>query len=122
MDTRSKIVTPEALAALGLNAPAVAVGYFDVLGPAHVAELEALAGAGPLVVVVLPLVGELLAERTRAELVAALRAVNYVVAAEDPDPSALLDRLQPARVAHLETADLRRRRELIEDVRRRHHA
>jgi bifunctional ADP-heptose synthase (sugar kinase/adenylyltransferase) len=122
MDTRDKIVTPEALPALGLNAPAVATGYFDVLGPEHVAELEALAGAGPLVVVVLPLDGELLAERTRAELVAALRAVDYVVAAKDPDPSGLLDLLRPSRVARLETADLRRRHELIEDVRRRHHA
>jgi len=122
MDTRNKIVTADTLPNLGLRAPVVAVGYFDVLRPAHVAELEALAGAGPLVVVVLQLDGEFLAERTRAELVAALRAVDYVVAAADPDPSALLDVLRPARVARLETADLRRRHELIEDVRRRHHA
>ena len=122
MDSRNKIVLPEALPALGLPAPTVAVGYFDVLGPAHVAELDALTGAGPLVVVVLPLESELLAERTRAELVAALRAVDYVVAADVPDPSALLDVLRPSRVARLETADLRRRHELIEDVRRRHHA
>ena len=47
MDTRSKIVTPEALAALGVNGPTVAVGYFDVLRAGHVVELEALAGAGP---------------------------------------------------------------------------
>ncbi|MGA2117533.1 MAG: hypothetical protein ABSH56_22575 [Bryobacteraceae bacterium] len=122
MDTRNKIVAPEALAALGLNGPTVAVGYFDVLGPAHVVELEALAGAGPLVAVVLPLQGELLAERSRAELVAALRAVDYVVAAQDCDPSELLALLRPSRVAHLETADLHRRHELIENVRRRHHA
>jgi bifunctional ADP-heptose synthase (sugar kinase/adenylyltransferase) len=122
MDTRSKIVTPEALAALGLNGPTVAIGYFDVLRAGHVVELEALAGAGPLVVVVLPLDGELLAQRSRAELVAALRAVDYVVAPGDSGPSALLELLRPARVAHLETADLRRRHELIEDVRRRHHA
>ena len=81
MDSRNKIVLPEALPALGLTAPTVAVGYFDVLGPAHVAELDALTGAGPL-----------------------------------------LDVLRPSRVARLETADLRRRHELIEDVRRRHHA
>jgi bifunctional ADP-heptose synthase (sugar kinase/adenylyltransferase) len=122
MDTRTKIVAPDELSVLGLNAPVVAVGYFDVLRPAHVLELEALAGTGPLVVVVLPLDGELLAERTRAELVAALRAVDYVMAAPDPDPSALLQQLQPSRVARLETADLAYRHELIEDVRRRHHA
>jgi glycerol-3-phosphate cytidylyltransferase-like family protein len=122
MDTRTKIVAPEVLAAPGLNAPTVAVGYFDVLQPAHVAELETLGGPGPLVVVVLPLAGELLSQRSRAELIAALRSVDYVVVAEDSDPSRLLDLLQPSRVARLETEDLRRRQELIDEVRRRHHA
>jgi glycerol-3-phosphate cytidylyltransferase-like family protein len=122
MDTRSKIISPEALAALTLSAPVLAVGYFDVLRPAHVAELEALAGAGPLVVVVLPLAGELLSQHSRAELVAALRAVDYVVVAADSDLSGLFDLLRPSRVARLETADLHRRHELIEEVRRRHHA
>lgn len=122
MDTRSKIVAPETLSTLNLRAPVVATGYFDVLGPGHVAELEALAGVAPLVVLVVPLEGEFLTQRARAELVAALRAVDYVIAAEGPDPCRIIGLLQPSRVARLEAADLRRRCELIADVRRRHHA
>ena len=122
MDTRGKIVAAETLPALAIHRPVAVTGYFDVLTPAHVAELEALAGGGKLVAIVLPLEGELLSQRARAELAAALRAVDRVVAAEDSDPSRLLATLQPSRVVRLEAADLRRRSELIEDVRRHRHA
>ena len=121
MNTRSKIVTAGELPSFALNRPVVATGYFDVLGPADIAELEALASDRPLVVIVLPLAGEILPQPARAELVAALRVVDYVVAGANPDPCGLLALLQPSRIVRLEEAHLRRRRELIEDVRRRHH-
>src|SRR5664280_116114 len=95
MDTRSKIVNPEAAP----RACTVVTGAFDVVLAAdarELAEIRARHGGQPLLVVVLPLAGPLLPERARAELVAALRMVDYVVTANDAAPDALLAALEPA--------------------------
>ena len=63
--------------------------------------------------------GELMEASARAELVAALRVVDYVVTADHDHLDRLIKRLRPAEVVRLETADLGRTRRLIEDVHRR---
>jgi bifunctional ADP-heptose synthase (sugar kinase/adenylyltransferase) len=119
LDTRTKILTADA--ARRIAGPVVAAtGYFDVLRAEHVRELRELKETRALLlVVILPLEGELLGQRPRAELVAALRMVDYVVAAEHGEAEALLDALKPVRVARMETADARRVRQLIDHVQRR---
>ena len=115
MDTRTKIVEPE-------QAPAgctVVTGTFDVMVAADARELSEIRAQHPevaLCVVVLPLVGELLAQRARAELAAALRMVDYVVIADDPAPNAMLAALKPARLVRLEGVHELRKRQLMEHV------
>jgi glycerol-3-phosphate cytidylyltransferase-like family protein len=118
MDTRSKIVDA---AHRWTTLPATVVtGYFDPLLAWHASVLARIRdGSGKLAVVVLPLDGELMALRARAEVVAALRMVDYVLLAENGDLDRLFAELKPAAIVRLETDDLRRRRELIENVRRR---
>ena len=103
------------------NGRLVAVtGYFDLLLAWHVCELARIReGAGALAVIVLPLAGELLPPRARAELVAALRMVDYVLIAKNEDLDRLFAGLEPAEIVRLDDADLRRRSELIDHVRRR---
>ena len=74
MDTRSKILS--VAAALELRPPvALVTGYFDVLRVGDAREL-ARVRHHPLLVVVLPLGGDILPPRARAEMVAALRVVD----------------------------------------------
>ena len=115
MDTRTKIVDAE-------RAPrgcTVVTGTFDVILAADARELSEIRGRHPedaLCVVVLPLSGELLPQRARAELAAALRMVDYVVIGDDPAPDALLAALKPARIVRLEGAHELRKRQLTEHV------
>jgi glycerol-3-phosphate cytidylyltransferase-like family protein len=118
MDTRAKILTA------GAAPPActVVTGTFDVVlaGDAReLVEIRASHPGRPLLVVVLPLAGALLPERARAELVAALRMVDYVVTAPDGSTDALLASLEPAHLVRLEEAHAARKRQLIEHVHRR---
>ena len=66
---------------------------------------------------------ELLPQRARAELVAALRMVDYVVTADDATPDAatdaLLASLEPAQLVRLEEVHAARKRQLMEHVHRR---
>ena len=118
MDTRSKIVT----SADSLPCPFIVVsGYFDVLRAEHVREFEDVrrrTANRPRVVVVLPCQGELLSQPARAELVAAVRMVDYVLIADHDDLSRIIERLEPAEVVRLEEADRRRTVRLIEHVQR----
>ncbi len=99
---------------------ALAAGTFDVLRGEQVRELECLKSrASSLLVVVLPGDGAILDQHSRAELVAALRAVDYVLPADQPGPEAICQSLRPAVYLSLEAADARRRRLLIEHVHRR---
>ena len=118
MDTRTKIVTAGAAPA-GCTA---VTGYFDVMLAADaqdLAEVRARAASRKLLVVVLPLAGELLAQRARAELAAGLRVVDYVVIAGDPDATKLLEELRPAEVVRLEERQAQRARQLKDHVRHR---
>jgi bifunctional ADP-heptose synthase (sugar kinase/adenylyltransferase) len=122
VDTRSKILTAE-------DAPRIAgpltlvTGYFDVLRREDVRELEASASLDPdtprLLVAVLPLENALLAQRARAELVAGLRMVDYVIAASESEAEELIRAVQPRRVVRLEAAHARLAQELSERVHRR---
>jgi len=97
-------------------------GYFHILRAAHARELEQVRtrnGARTLVVVVLPAAGELLPQRARAELAAALRVVDYVVTADDGDVDGIIGRLEPVELVRLETDDALRTRQLMEHVHRR---
>jgi bifunctional ADP-heptose synthase (sugar kinase/adenylyltransferase) len=61
----------------------------------------------------------LLPQRARAELVAALRMVDYVVTADDTAPDAFLASLEPAQLVRLEAVHAVRKRQLMEHVQRR---
>lgn len=117
MDTRSKILTLDGALQLPSGTLTMAVGYFDALRAAHTRDLASL--PRPLLVVVLPLSGELLPQSARAEMVAALRMVDYVVAAENKDLDALAERLAPRQIVRLEVRDAERNQQLIEHVQRR---
>ena len=118
MDTRSKILT----SADSLPSPITLVaGYFDVLCAAHAHEMQKVrdrTDGRPLVVVVLPCNREILSQQARAELVAAIRVVDYVLIADNEELHRLIERLKPAEVVRLEEADRRRTRRLIEHAQR----
>ena len=121
MDTRSKILTPAEAAALGK--PVIMVtGYFDVLRGEHVRELDAVRQrnrGARLLAVVLPSSEEILPQQARAELVAALRVIDYVVIADTAAAGRLAASIEPVETSHLETGDARRARELKDHVHRR---
>jgi bifunctional ADP-heptose synthase (sugar kinase/adenylyltransferase) len=121
VDTRSKILSRDA--ALQLPRPLTLVtGYFDILRAQHARDLQQArnrAPAQPLLVVVLTPPRPVLNTRARAELVAALRMVDYVVTADDGDGDNLIEALKPAQLVRLEAADQLRARQLIEHVQRR---
>jgi len=120
VNTRSKIVA-DAAACRGNGPVTVVTGYFDPLLAWHARELESIRGrARALAVVVLPLAAELLPQRARAVLMAALRMIDYVLVADNEDLDRLFAELEPAEIVRLEDDDLRRRGELIEHVRRQH--
>jgi glycerol-3-phosphate cytidylyltransferase-like family protein len=123
MDTRSKILTPAAALALSPARPLVVVkGYFDVLRAGHTRSLDEIrrrTSAAALLVLVLPLDHALLPLAARAELVAALRMVDYVLPGDCEDLDRLVSSLHPVETVSLEDADMRRARQLIEHVHRR---
>jgi bifunctional ADP-heptose synthase (sugar kinase/adenylyltransferase) len=125
MDTRHKIIEPQqALALVGdLRAQGVKIvtGYFDVIVADHVRRLREIKnGSGTLVVVVLDPPEPLLAARARAELVAALGMVDYVVPADEQAAGELLSHFTRSEIVREESADLLRARRLSEHVKRRH--
>jgi bifunctional ADP-heptose synthase (sugar kinase/adenylyltransferase) len=125
MDTRTKILSLAAARRLRVPQLAVVAGYFDLPRAAHVRDLEAIrkhTRAGTLLAVVLPWDEAFLSQRARAEMAAALRVIDYVVAIDNGEFEALLSALHPEDVVRLEAADAGRNRELIEHVHRRHSA
>jgi len=120
VDTRVKILSPDSLSRLRAGARRIklVVGYFDPLLAAHARRLAELRGPDDtLVVVVRELEDALLPLKARAELMAALGVVDWVIPAQDPE--AIIERVAPDEVAREEEADLVRRRELIGLVRAR---
>lgn len=118
MDTRSKIVT----AAHASIRPAATLvrGYFDPLSVAHVRRLEKIAdaGGGPVTILLDSPPQPLLPVAARAELLAALHVVGYVVIAEGPTPIEFCG----APIIDETRDDLRRLQELMEHVQRRQNA
>ncbi|HJT87526.1 MAG TPA: hypothetical protein VJ732_06710 [Bryobacteraceae bacterium] len=115
MNTRSKILA----ASTALSRPAILVtGYFDLLRAEDARQLADVSNRRPgaLLVVAIRGTGELLDTGARAELVAAVRVVDYVLTVHDEDLDGLIERLKPVEVVHLERADLLRTRRLIEDA------
>ena len=95
----------------------VVTGYFEMLAAEDSRELGGL--QRPVVAIVLPLEEELLGQRARAEMAAALRVIDYVVIAENARVDALCERLRPARIVAIEAAQALRTRQLMEHVRNR---
>jgi hypothetical protein len=119
MDTRSKIVTADAVRDAR---PVLATGYFDVLTAHLVRELRAVRERypeGPLAAAVLPCEGALLGQRARAEMLAALSVIDYVLIAEAQDSERLLESIAARETVRLEEADRLRNRQLRDHVRRR---
>jgi hypothetical protein len=120
VDTRTKILTPAALAALDPPRPLlVATGRFDILRVQAVRDLAAArerAGARSLLVVIRPLADELAPLEARAEMAAALRVIDYVFVAPNGDWTSPVASLQPIEIMSLEEADAERKRQLIEHV------
>jgi bifunctional ADP-heptose synthase (sugar kinase/adenylyltransferase) len=113
MDTRGKIVgTAEAARLLASGATLVS-GYFDPLIAAHAGRLTEFKRDGvPLVVAIASSDDSILPARARAELVAGLRAVDYVVESDRG--------LTPH--MRLEQEDVARLQKLIEHVHARQQA
>ncbi len=120
MDTTSKILSPDSALSMKPPQPLVLVaGLFDILRESHVDYLVAVrahTSAATLIAIVLPDDGAVLEQRARAELVAAMRMIDYVVAATDADLDRIAGTLHPAAVVRLEDADRQRVRQLIEHV------
>jgi len=129
MDTRRKIVsTEEAVAVIerlrkGGKTVRIASGYFDPLLAEHARRLgDARAGCDVLVVLVATPPEPVLPETARAELVAALAAVDYVLLAGRPGVEDVLARIPVSEVVRFESADGEAARDLIRHVRSRQQA
>ncbi len=125
MDTRHKIIESQRAQSLaqGLRAKGVKIvtGYFDVIVAEHVRRLREIKnGSAMLVVVVLDPPEALLAARARAELVAALAVVDYVVPADEQAARELLSHFTASEIVREESDDLLRARRLSEHVKSRH--
>ncbi|MDX2150051.1 MAG: lipopolysaccharide heptosyltransferase II [Bryobacteraceae bacterium] len=124
MDTRRKIVdVDEALRVAAEESVCVVSGYFDPLTAEHAGRLEEIrreASDGRVVVAIQDLPGSLLDSRSRAEMVAALRTVDYVVAGEGVER--VLANVPGDRLIREEDADGERQRRLVEHIRARHEA
>jgi len=120
MDTRSKIL-PLEQAAAAARGRTVVTGTFDVLLAGHARELARLRNHAALLAIVAPSRDAVLPAHARAEMVAALGMVDYVVVAQ-PDGNTLeewLAGLDCAAVVRLEGNHRRQFRQLEEHVRRR---
>ncbi len=116
MDTRTKIVgLDEARAAAARERRngrrvRLVTGYFDPVLAAHASALEEMSDSSAMFVAVGNPVHELLGAAARAELVAGLRCVDYVVAGE---AGAVEAAVEPDETVHREQEDGRLARELI---------
>jgi len=114
MDTRIKIVTASEAERIARDGATVVSGYFDPLLASHAERLAGLKRNGtPLLVLVAMPDDPILPARARAELVAGLAAVDYVVAEA-------AGALEPQ--VRLEPEDRTRREKLIEHVHARQQA
>ena len=128
MDTREKIVDLARAAQITADLRKsgakwkLVTGYFDVLTPDRVRDLQASANGGRLVAIVLDPQSPLLASRARAELAASLRMIDCVILLGNRDVEDAIRELQPDEVIRAEAADERYSQALIEHVNRRNKA
>lgn len=95
-------------------------GFFDPLTAGHARRIEEIAaGAGLTGVVVMTPANAILPSRVRAELVAALAAVDFVVETESPEE---LARFSGTEVFRDDESEARLTRELIRHVQERQSA
>lgn len=113
VDTREKILCRKAAAQLLRSRPGapVVTGYFDPLLAAHARRLREIGSR--LIVCVRRSDDCLMPERARAEMVASLACVQFVI------PEDCLSTIDSQNVISEEDSDLRRRAEFAEHVRRR---
>ena len=123
MDTREKILTQAAAVEIARRLRRegqpvkLATGWFDPLIAAHARRLEQLReGAARVMVVVTDPPRPILPARARAELVAALSVVDFVVLSEEERLEELLARLEATEVLRGEVADETLTRQLIHHV------
>jgi glycerol-3-phosphate cytidylyltransferase-like family protein len=123
MDTRKKIIEParaREIARQFYSSLTLVTGYFDVLRTGHIERFRHLAKAGKgLMVVVLDPPQPILSQRARAELVAALAMVDYVVPAGHDGLQDLLNEFPADAIVREEASDLPRTQELTAHVQRR---
>lgn len=79
VDTRGKIISSAQAGELRAGGATVVSGYFDPLLAWHAQRFDELKRAAPLIAVIETPAQPILPARARAELVASLRAVDYVV-------------------------------------------
>ncbi len=118
MNTRSKIVSAIASPPQPVL---LTTGLFEILRIETVRELAEArrrTGAKTVIAVVLSSTEERIPLAARAEMAAALRVIDYVLIGEAGEWEGPAARLQPIEILHLEEADARRTRQLIEHVRR----
>lgn len=110
------------LAAIG-SPVKLASGYFDPLIAEHAERLGRLRdGGGALMVMVATPPEPLLSARARAELVAALAVVDYVVLPGEGAHAEWMERIQARGKFRHEAADAQLREELIRHVHTRQHS
>lgn len=110
MDTRAKIIDSTEAARLAAGGATVVSGYFDPLLAWHAQRLQHMKSDQPVIVVIANPTHAILPARARAELVASLGSVDYVVESRAIPMDAL-------RVDHhLETEDGRRFEQLVAHV------
>ena len=124
MDTRTKIITSEQAESLARESSdaTVITGHFDVLLLAHARELDYIRAHFPDALLFVALTAPeqpLLSDRARAELVAALAVVDYVVSLEERQMATLLAAFRADRIIRLEATHERQMRELIQHAHRR---
>jgi bifunctional ADP-heptose synthase (sugar kinase/adenylyltransferase) len=119
LDTRSKIIDPEQAPVDG----ALVVGFFDPVTIAHVRRLrEIRERCGAVTLVLAHLERPVLPARARAEVLAGLSVVDYVVLPQERALTVVLQRTGDALVFREENADLARFEALVNHIHQRHSA
>jgi hypothetical protein len=106
MDTRTKIIDAAQAAGIAAAGATVVSGYFDPMVASHAERLASLKTAEKLLVLIATPDNAILPAAARAELVAGLRAVDYVAEAADGLPPHI----------HLEEEDAGRFSALLQHV------
>jgi bifunctional ADP-heptose synthase (sugar kinase/adenylyltransferase) len=124
LDTRRKIVDVEqarALAAESGGSLRIVTGYFDPLLAGHAAALaEGRVGAGGLLLLLRTPPDPLLPLRSRVELVAALRTVDWVAAIPGDTIPEWVRALPASRLVSFESDDEDRRSAFLRHIHERH--